>query len=155
MAERVDDASFPLGPALDFLRHLWRLNHALERASRRMDRDLGLTAQQRFLLRCVASFPRITPGEVARALHLDPGTVTSTVRRLEKKGLITRRRDPADKRRVTLGLTAAGHALDRPASGSVEASVDALLSRAASAEIVATTATLARLVEQLERDGEG
>lgn len=152
MAER--DVAFPLGPALDFLRHLWRLNHALERASGRMARQLGLTAQQRFLLRCIGRFPGITPGDAARALHIDPGTVSSTIRRLESKGLVVRRKDPADRRRVTLGLTKAGRTLDQPAALTVEAAVEALLSRSRAAEIDATTATLARLVVLLGDEAE-
>lgn len=154
MAERSGDVAFPLGPALDFLRHIWRLNHALERASRRMDKQLGLTAQQRFLLRCIGRFPGITPGDAARALHIDPGTVSSTIRRLESKGLVVRRKDPADSRRVTLGLTKAGRMLDQPEAHTIEGAVEVLLFKSGSPEIDATTATLERLVVLLDEDAE-
>ncbi|MFO0627553.1 MAG: MarR family transcriptional regulator [Polyangiales bacterium] len=85
-----------------------------------MEARLGVTAQQRFVLRCVGRFPGITAGHLASLLQVDRGTVSAALNRLERKGLITRRADPRDRRRVTLGLTPRGHALDRPQDGTVE-----------------------------------
>lgn len=118
---------YPLGPALDFLRRLWELNHALERLSGSMERRLGITAQQRLALRCVGKYPGISPGTLAGVLSVDPGTVSATLRRLERKGLLERRRDPRDARRVSLGLTEAGRGLDRPMPNTVEGAVERLL----------------------------
>jgi DNA-binding MarR family transcriptional regulator len=124
--------AYPLGSALAFLGRLWRLNHALERLSARMDRSLGVTAQQRFIIRCVGKYPGITAGALARVLHLDPGTVTAALHRLEAKGHVERRRDDRDRRRVTLGLTRAGIDLDRATSGTARrASPVAMRARAA------------------------
>ena len=139
-----------LGPALEFLQHLWHLNHALERLSLQMERRLGVTAQQRFVIRCVGKYPGMTAGRLARVLHLDPGTVSAALRRLEAKGVLARRRDPADMRRVTLGLTAAGRALDRPAAGTVEHAVERLLERKDGRVVGVTTALLRQLVGLLE-----
>lgn len=119
--------AYPLGPALDFLQRLWQLNHALERVSGRMEQRIGVTAQQRLMLRCVGKYPGMTAGQLATLLHVDPGTVSATLSRLENKGLLLRRRDPRDKRRVSLGLTAKGRALDHPAVGTVEGAVERLL----------------------------
>lgn len=146
----TDDVEFSLGPPLEFLRPLWRLNHALERASHRMNKVLGLTAQQRFLLRCIGRFPGITPGDAARALHVDPGTVSSTVRRLEAKNLVRRSKDPTDSRRTTLGLTSKGRSLDRPEARSVEAAVERLLSASAPEEVGAALRLIERLVDFLD-----
>ena len=41
------------GDALDVLAEVWALNHAIERASTRMESRLGVTAQQRLLIRLV------------------------------------------------------------------------------------------------------
>jgi DNA-binding MarR family transcriptional regulator len=127
MAASRAAGDFPLGPALGFLQRLWRLNHALERLSSRMEKRLGVTAQQRFLIRCVGTYPGMTAGQLAAVLHVDPGTVSAALRRLEQKGLIERRRDPADSRRVALGLTRKGRALDAPAAGTIEQAVEELL----------------------------
>ncbi|MFC5122205.1 MarR family winged helix-turn-helix transcriptional regulator [Pseudoclavibacter helvolus] len=52
-----------------------------------------------------------TLGQLARALHLEPATLSPLVKRLEASGLITRRRRPADERAVEIRLTDAGREL--------------------------------------------
>lgn len=146
MTKQVDSTpSYPLGPALDFLQRLWQLNHALEKVSSRMEKRLGVTAQQRLVLRCVGKYPGMTAGQLASLLHVDPGTVSASLSRLESKGLLERRRDPRDKRRASLGLTAKGRALDRPAEGTVEYAVERLIQGARAEEL----ASMVNIVEQL------
>ena len=52
---------------------------------------------------------------LARALHLDNGTVTPLLKRLEARGLVARRRAVDDERVVEIHLTAAGKALHEKA----------------------------------------
>lgn len=150
MKPRAEPEPFPLGPALDFLQRLWQLNHALARLSSRMEKDLGITAQQRLVIRCLGKFPGITASQLAVLLHIDPGTVSATLRRLELRRLIERRRDPKDSRRRALALTRKGHALDAPATGTVEDAVDELLRDRAPRETAATVAVLERFTELLD-----
>lgn len=145
MTRSARSSEFPLGSSLDFLQRLWRLNHALERLSGRMERQFGVTAQQRVIIRCVGTYPGITAGQLAAVLNLDPGTVSASLRRLEQKKLLERRRDPADSRRVALGLTRQGRALDTPAVGTVEAAVAELLETTSANDIQVLTAALERL----------
>jgi DNA-binding MarR family transcriptional regulator len=49
--------------------------------------------------------------ELARELHLDASNLTGLVDRLEQRGLVERRPDPADRRVKQLVLTARGTAL--------------------------------------------
>lgn len=49
-----------------------------------------------------------TVGELGRRLHLDSGTLTPLLKRLETAGYVERRRDASDERRVIIDLTAAG-----------------------------------------------
>lgn len=146
--------AFPLGSALDFLQRAWRLNHALERLSSRMLREIGITAQQRLLLRCVGKYPGLIAGNLAEILHVDRGTVSAALKRLEKKALIERRGDPRDQRRVTVGLTARGRAFDHPAERTVEGCIESLLAEVSAAEIATTKRVLDRLIAQLERAAE-
>ena len=74
--------------SLEFLECLWRTSHALERRSRRMEKAIGVTAPQRLVLRFLGRFPGVTAGQLARALHVDPGTLSASVRRLEARGLV-------------------------------------------------------------------
>jgi MarR family transcriptional regulator, organic hydroperoxide resistance regulator len=50
-------------------------------------------------------------GALGARLHLDSGTLTPLLKRLEQSGNIRRRRDPADERRVLIELTPQGLAL--------------------------------------------
>lgn len=149
-----DSSRLSLGPALEFLQRLWRLSHATERLSARMERRLGITAQQRFVIRCVGAYPGITAGQLAALLHVDRGTVSATVGRLETRGLLERRRDPVDSRRVTLGLTAKGRALDVPTKGTVEEAVDRMLATTSKEAAVVVAELLERLSAELEREAE-
>lgn len=146
MTKQTDSiASYPLGPALDFLQRLWQLNHTLEKVSCRMEKRLGVTAQQRLILRCVGRYPSMTAGQLAHLLHVNPGTVSASLARLETKGLLDRRRDPRDRRRASLGLTSKGRTLDRPTEGTVESAVEQLLALARAEDLAAMVA----IVEQL------
>jgi len=146
MSTRKDSrARYPLGPPLDFLQRLWQLNRALEKASSHMERTLGVTAQQRLALRCVGKYPGMTAGHLAALLHVDPGTVSASLARLESKGLLERRRNPQDRRRASLGLTAKGRALDRSAEGTVEHVVARLIEVVPAADI----ASMVRVIQEL------
>lgn len=132
-------------PTLDFLRRLWALSHAMERLSVLMERSLGVTAQQRLVLRCLGLSPGVTAGQLAEMLHLDPGTVSTHLRRLVHKRLVERRRDRRDARRLKLVLTARGRALVRHSRGTVEHAVEQMLTGTSTREVTAAKATLAML----------
>ena len=87
----------------------------------------------------------MTAGQLANVLNVDPGTVSAALRRLEQKKLIERRRDPVDSRRVALGLTHLGRALDTPAVGTVEAAVAELLASTPPKDVDVLTTALERL----------
>lgn len=142
-------AELPLEPALDFLQHLWELNHAMERTSEQMERALGVTAQQRLLIRCLGKYPGVTGSQLALLLHLDRGTVSTSLQRLERKGLISKRRDPRDGRRVALGLTPKGRELDQPAPGTVEHAVTQLLAQLGRGQIDSVKGVLRQLSADL------
>jgi DNA-binding MarR family transcriptional regulator len=105
------------------MRLLWAVDHGLQKRSKRMAATLGVTGPQRLVIRIVGRFPGISAGQLARVLHLHPSTLTGILRRLERRRLVARRRDPRDGRRAVLGLSAAGRRLDVEASGTIEAIV--------------------------------
>ncbi len=46
-----------------------------------------------------------TPAELCAAVAIEPGTMTKTLQRMERDGLVERRTDPDDGRRVRIQLT--------------------------------------------------
>ena len=53
----------------------------------------------------------LTVGELGARLHLDSGTLTPLLKRMEAMGLVARERDRADERRVLVSATEAGWAM--------------------------------------------
>lgn len=132
-------------PALEFLQVLWRVEHALERASKHMEDTLGVSGPQRFTLRVVGALPGVGAAELAGILHLHPSTITGIVQRLESRGLLKRVRHAHDGRRVHLHLTPAGARLNRPAAaGTIERAVRTTLAKSSPAEHLAAVRLLER-----------
>ena len=103
-------------------------------------RAAGITAQQhRALLAVKASGGRPTVGDLAGRLVIKHHSAVGLVNRLVRAGLITRNLDPADRRRMTLGLTALGEKKLQAISG------------ANRQELRRLTPLLKTLVAQLER----
>jgi DNA-binding MarR family transcriptional regulator len=91
------------------LRDIRRILRHVSRYSRRIARDAGLSVPQVLCLRTLADADgEVTVGAIADAVQLSRSTATGLVDGLVKKGLITRVRSAADRRRVVLGLTPAG-----------------------------------------------
>ena len=152
MANRFVPPSYPLEPALAFLQRLWGLNHALEKLSAHMATRLGITAKQRLVIRCLGKFPGLPAGQLASLLHLDPGTVSAALQRLEAKELVLRKRDPRDQRRSAIRLTAKGRTLDCTMPGTVETAVDELLATTTKADLEVAVRVLERLTALVHRE---
>lgn len=148
---KVDQEPIPtLGEVLDFMRLIWAIDHSLQRASKKMSLSLGLTGPQRLVLRIVGRFPGVSAGRLATIMHLHPSTLTGVLRRLSRRRLLHRRRDPHDARRVCLSLTDKGRELDVPAAGTVEEVVRTVLGACKPAQVSAAQKLLTALSETLE-----
>jgi DNA-binding MarR family transcriptional regulator len=145
----TSDADYPLDAILDFMRLLWAVEHGLERMSKRMERELGITGPQRLVLRIVKRFPGLSAGELARIMRLHPSTITGIVQRLVARNLIDRTRDPDDSRRARLRIKPDGIDYIRSSRGTVEGVVTQALSRVADAHIRAAREVLAAIAERL------
>lgn len=84
--------------------------HAVMRTYRPLLAEADLTYPQYVTLLALWEEPDEpkTVGELCRRLHLDTGTMTPLLKRLEAAGYLTRRRDKADERRVQVELTSKG-----------------------------------------------
>jgi MarR family transcriptional regulator, organic hydroperoxide resistance regulator len=145
-----DPTEAPLGNVLDFMRLLWAIDHALQRASKRMASTLGVTGPQRLVIRIVGRFPGISAGELAQILHLHPSTLTGVLRRLSRRGLIRRKPDSDDHRRVRLSLTDTGRKSDQGVHGTIEGAVRHALRDASAVDLAGGRRLLRRLEQSLE-----
>src|SRR5260370_36693923 len=70
--DATSDATYRLERVLDFMRLLWSVEHGLQRMSKRMENELGITGPQRLVLRVVGQFPGLAAGGVGHIVRLLP-----------------------------------------------------------------------------------
>src|SRR5258708_19624445 len=124
--DTTSDARYELEPVLDFMRLLWSIQHGLQRMSKRMEGELGITGPQRLVLRVVGRFPGLSAGELAHIVRLHPSTITGILQRLVARGLLERTRDPGDSPRARLRLRPGARVHTRTAAGTLETTVTQL-----------------------------
>ena len=145
----VSDSRYPLDPVLDFMRLLWSIEHGLQRLSKRMEGELGITGPQRLVLRVVGQFPGLSAGELAHIVRLHPSTITGILQRLVARGLLERQRDPADTRRARLRLKQRAVAYTRTSRGTVEQVVTRALKRVGASNVRAARVVLTEVARRL------
>ena len=138
-------------PALEFLRLIWALDHALQVRSKHMARTLRVTGPQRLALRMIEDSPGLTARELTGLLHVHKSTLSGVLQRLEAAGLISREPDAEDARRQRLSVTPAGRALADRRGGTLEAAVADVLREFPARDVDATRRVLERLGARLSR----
>ncbi len=96
---------------------LRRLNYLIRRMHQTADvlffeetGKIDITPVQMASLRAIQARPGVDQLRLAHAIKLDRNTIAGVVLRLQQKKLITRRRDPLDRRSNLLFVTPAGEA---------------------------------------------
>ncbi|MBC7139276.1 MAG: MarR family transcriptional regulator [Defluviimonas sp.] len=90
---------------------LYAATNLIQRLYRPLLSPLGLTYSQYLVLLVLWERGSATVGELRDCLHLDAGTITPLLQRMERGGLVTRSRDREDERRVIVALTPKSTAL--------------------------------------------
>ena len=80
-------------------------------------KPLGLTYTQYVVMLVLWEQHELSVGEIGRRLHLDSGTLTPLLKRMEAGGLVARSRSGSDERMVLIRLTERGEALKARAAG--------------------------------------
>ncbi len=73
--------------------------------------SLGLTYTQYITLMALWEHGMLSVKELGKLLHLDSGTLTPVLKKLEEKGFVDRRRSREDERSLIASLTEKGEAL--------------------------------------------
>jgi DNA-binding MarR family transcriptional regulator len=115
-----EPSSFNLDEQLCFA--LYTASRAMTGCYRPLLDQLGLTYPQYLVMLVLWERGEATVGGLGEALHLETGTLSPLLKRLEAAGLIWRRRRPDDERSVLIGLTDAGREL-RCQAGAVPSAV--------------------------------
>ena len=77
---------------------------------------IGLTYPQYLVLLVLWEQDGQTVNQIGKQLHLDSGTLTPMLKRLEAAGIVRRQRDMQDERQVRISLTAKGSGLKEQAA---------------------------------------
>ena len=84
-------------------------------------REHALSDQQWRVLRVLGELGTVETGRVAREAFILGPSLTGVLSRMERDGLISRERDPADQRRTVVKATGNGRLLVRKLSVTIEA----------------------------------
>lgn len=90
---------------------LYSATHAMQAVYAPLLEPLGITYPQYLILATLWQQDDQTVGALGRALHLETNTLTPMLKRMAAAGLVERRRDGEDERRVRIRLTEAGQGL--------------------------------------------
>lgn len=90
---------------------LYAATNLIQRLYRPLLTPLGLTYSQYLVMLVLWGRERVSVGDLQECLHLDVGTLSPLLKRMERAGFVTRVRDPDDERRVLIALTPHGRAL--------------------------------------------
>lgn len=74
-------------------------------------KPLGLTYTQYIVFMVLWDKESVNVGQLGELLHLDAGTLTPLLKRLEKEGYVTRKRSEGDERVTLISITKKGNEL--------------------------------------------
>lgn len=88
-----------------------RVVRALRVSTRAVEREIGISGAQLFVLQQLGESPAESLNELAERTSTHQSSVSVVVSRLEEKGLVVREPAPEDARRVRIALAEEGRAL--------------------------------------------
>ncbi|OAN11090.1 MarR family transcriptional regulator [Photobacterium jeanii] len=128
---------------------LYSATNAMTRAYRPLLNQLDLTYSQYLAMLVLWEQNGINVKALGHQLHLDSGTLTPLLKRIETKGLVERRRCDHDERARVLFLTSAGKALKQQAESIPSEMM--CKSKLSVEELTQLKATCDKLFEQLTK----
>ena len=137
---------------LDVLRLIWTIDHKLQSVSLHLQRALGVSGQQRLVIKLVGQFPGISAGEIAELLGPHQSSLSATFKKLVDSQQLERRVHEDDARRSLFYLTELGRKNDATQSGTAEAAVKRVMDKANPEAIEGAKRVLADLITELDAE---
>ena len=114
MADNNSNKALRLDNQLCFA--LYSTSLAMNKLYKPLLSKLDLTYPQYLILLLLWERDGVTITEISRKLFQEKGALSPVIKRLEQRGLITRKRNSKDERQLHLYLTGQGHELKKSAS---------------------------------------
>ncbi|MET0546075.1 MAG: MarR family transcriptional regulator [Caulobacterales bacterium] len=111
--------------------------------------DTGIAPAQAYLLGELWFDEPLSQVELARRLDIGKATIGQTLNRLERAGVIERRRVASDRRVIMIHLTEKGRSLREPLAAATELQMNALKKIIGEAELAQLTELLIRATTKL------
>ena len=124
----------------------------LEQEMARQGVDLNFT--QVLALKLLGHEESLTPVELARALHYNPGALTRLLDKLEQRGYLKRLPDPVDRRALRLELTTPGKNLRKRVIGYCDAVAERTFASTTSRERETLHGVLTRVLDDVRTQRE-
>lgn len=131
---------------------LRKLMRAIDLHSRYLSKHFGLTGPQLLVLRELSQQDKVSPSKLATSISLSQATVTGITDRLEKRGLLTKRKSEVDRRRMVIQVTDAGQQLLEKAPPPIQESFLRRFDKLEDWEQAMILSTLQRLVHMVDAE---
>lgn len=112
MAKGILPEGFRLTPETMLCFDIYATHHAVGQVYQPLLSELGLTYPQFLAMVVLWERDGQTVGDLCARLDLASSTLTPLIKRLESQGMLTRKRDTSDERKVRVHLTAEGRDLE-------------------------------------------
>ena len=143
------DNQHHLDPVLDFMRLLWSIEHGLQKMSKRMESEIGITGPQRLVLRVVGRFPGLSAGELAHIVRLHPSTNRKGFFNGWSREICSSASGIPGSRRARLRLKPRAVVYTRSSPGTVEKAVTQALKHVGASNVRVAQRVLAEIAERL------
>jgi len=127
-----------------------RVIRSVDKYSRKIYTELGLTTPQLLCLDALGKNDHIITKELAKHVNLSESTVIGIVDRLEAKQYLTRERSKEDRRKVYLSLTDAGKGILSETPSLLQDKFSTALSELKNDELEIITKSLEQVVEMMD-----
>ncbi len=98
---------------VDVFRDLMRARHLMHKTASEVAESAGLHAAEMNVVDILGKFGPVSMGRLASETFISPSNTTSTVKKLERAGLVARQRSKTSDREVTVNLTGSGRRIFR------------------------------------------